>query len=267
MSEILTDILEELRIEYIALLTASKGKEPLLSAERLCAQSLKISSDQLARIIKQDSTLLAARANDLIKDEQEAQNPSAGLIITMNIYNAALELLLEEAVSQHWLNSDDKGVVQFDNDEIDAVDQLVFEAIDFSNSSVALENVSKGGVSVLNKILMDAESEFLEYLASKVSDAYSLAVQVAGGHSVFAPQDIAPLIDDNPLLLALRADDLIIDEAFESNPPAGIIISSHITQLLLDHLLELAAQRGELAHDSQGQLILPDTVQDKPAIH
>jgi len=267
MSEILTDILEKLRLEYITLLTKSEGRQPLLNAERLCGESLKISSDQLARIIKQDSTLLAARASDLIKDEQEALNPSAGLIITMNIYNAALELLLEEAVNQSWLNSDDQGVVQFNSDEIDAVDQLVYNAVDFSSSSVALENVSKGGVSALNKILTDAESEYLTHLGSKVSDAYSLAVEVAGGHSVFAPQDIAPLIADNPLLLALRADDLIIDEAFASDPPAGIIISSHITQLLLDHLLELAIQRGELAHDAQGQLILPDTVEDKPAIH
>ena len=267
MSQILTDILEELRTEYVKILQQKSGKQPLFCAEKLCASSLLIETDQLAEIVVQDSTLLAARAGGLIKNPKEAENPCAANIIAVNIHNAAIEVLLDSAVHYGWLEVDANGEMKIESSEIEAVDQIELTKIDYSMSKSAVNNLSQQQASQLSNILLGAESDFLQQLDSQVLDAYSLAIQVAGGHSVFTPEEIAPLIDDNPLLLALRADNLVIDEVFENDPPAGIIISSHITQMVIDHLLEIATEKGALAFDSQGQIIFPESGNENPVIH
>jgi|GEM_PF-609143 len=267
MSQILTDILDELREAYVKVLGDQKGAQPLLCAKKMCFSQLNIDTDLLANIVHQDPTLLAARAGGLIKGGIVDNNPSAAAVIVMNIHSAALEVLLDAAIHYGWLTLNDEGEVQLENSEIEAVDDMEAAEVDYSRSKAALENVSAGTVSVLNQLLLQAEAEYLELLDTQILDAYSLAIQVAGGHSVFTPEEIAPLIDENPLLLALRADDLVVDEVFENDPPAGIIIGSHITQMVIDHLLEQATQRGALALDSQGQLILPNDDSVSPIVH
>ncbi len=266
LSQILTDILTNIRTQYLALLSETDGAKPLFTAEQLCASNLIINSDELAEIVFQDPTLLAARAGKLIRNVEES-NPCAGLIIAANIHNAALEMLLDEAIENKWLVTNGDSEIDFDLIEIEAVEALEIVDVDYTVSKLALTNISQGGVSHLNQLLLNAEKEFLEQLEGQVLDAYTLAIQTAGTHSVFTPEELVPLIMDNPLMLALRADDLIIDEVFTRDPPAGIIISSHITQLIVEHLLELAAEKGALAVDSQGQLILPDSGDVRPVIH
>ncbi len=267
MSQILTDILEELRTEYVKTLQHKSGNQPLFCAEKLCASSLKIETDQLAQIVVQDPTLLAARAGGLIKDPKLADNPCAATIIAVNIHNAAIEVLLDSAIHYGWLKVDANGEMNIEDSEIEAVDLIKTTKIDYSVSKSAINNLSQHQASELSNILHRAEADFVQQLDTQVLDAYSLAIQVAGGHSVFTPEEIAPLVDDNPLLLALRADDLVIDEVFENDPPAGIIISSHITQMVIDHLLEIATDQGALAFDSQGQIIFPISENENPVIH
>ncbi|MCJ8340890.1 MAG: hypothetical protein MJK10_20700 [Pseudomonadales bacterium] len=267
MSQILTGILDDIRTEYVQILQHSSGLDPFLNAQKLCQNQLSISTDQLAKIINEDPNLLAARAGELIRDLQQAENPSAGHIISANIRSAALESLLDAAVHYGWLQTNAEGAIQIGDGEIEAADALLQVSEDYSQSKTALENISKPGVSVLNTLIHGAETEFIKQLDSQVLDAYSLAIEVAGAHSVFTPEEIAPLVIENPLLLGLRADDLVVDDVFESDPPAGIIISSHITQMVIDHLLELATDRGALALDGEGQLILPGNEDQPPLIH
>lgn len=267
MSQILTDMLESLQQHYVDLQRESAEFQPFLEAKKLSAESLQIETDQLAEIIFQDPTLLAARAGNLIKIKQEADNPCAAMIVTANIQSAALELLLDCALSNGWMQSSESQGLQIQDAELAAADALKLPLMDYSVSRVAVQNVSNRSASKLSELLHAAQAEFMLSLETKVLDAYSLAIQTAGSHSVFTPQDIAPLVSENPLLLALRADDLVLDEVFESDPPAGIIISSHITQMIIDHLLEIATEKGALSFDSQGQLILPMDDDYPPVVH
>lgn len=267
MSQILTDILEDLQKQYLQLQQQSESFQPYLQANQLCFKNLQIETDALAKIVSQDPTLLAARAGNLINADNEAQSPCAGAIVVANIHSAALELLLDCAVLNGWIESDDSTQMQIQDSEIEAVQNLQPPKIDYSTSAVALANLSNKNVSKLSELLNAAEDEFMQHLDTKILDAYSLAIQTAGSHSVFTPEDISPLVIENPLLLALRADDLVVDEVFSNDPPAGIIISSHITQMIIDHLLEIATEKGALAFDSQGQLILPHDSEQAPVIH
>ncbi len=267
MSQILTDLLDKVRIEYIEKLESNNGELPFTVAKQLCSMRLNLNADLLAKIIHQDPTLLAARAGGLIKQGDEAINPCAALVIVMNIHSAAFEVLLDTAVHYGWLTLNSAGEVSLESDEMITVDEIGIPEMDYSRSQQALDNIAKGGISELSRLLANAEAEYLSMLDSQVLDAYSLAIQVAGSHSVFTPQEIAPLVHENPLLLALRADDLVVDEVFENDPPAGIIIGSHITQMVIDHLLEQATEKGALALDSQGQLILPYNEGEAPVVH
>jgi hypothetical protein len=112
-----------------------------------------------------------------------------------------------------------------------------------------------------------AEKAYLRQLGEAPHDAYQLALQVSSDYVVFAPDDLAPLIQENPLLLGLRADGLVDEEMFAADPPAGLIISAHLTEMLLQQLLELAHQQGALALDSAGQVILPESDEDMPILH
>ncbi|MGB1237557.1 MAG: hypothetical protein ACPG4U_05055, partial [Pseudomonadales bacterium] len=103
MSQLLTDLLESIRSEYVQLMRDNDTVEPFLTAERLCQQKLYIETDFLASIIEQDPTLLAARAGNLVLDRHERENPCVGVIVSANIQSAALEALLETAVHFGWL--------------------------------------------------------------------------------------------------------------------------------------------------------------------
>lgn len=267
MSQILTTTLQRIRLQYIEILQENNGAQPLLVAEQLCSAELNFDVDSLAEVVAQDPTLLAARSAGLIRHRDEKENPCAGAVIAVNIHHGAIEMLLDTAIEHDWLVQNAQDDYMIDAAEIEAVDALEPQTIDYSESKIAVKNISVGGSGQLTQLLQSAEKAFLEQLATKVLDAYSLAIQTAGSHSVFAPEDIAPIVLDNPLMLALRADDLVVDEVFANDPPAGIIVSSHITQLIIDHLLDLATEKGALAFDSEGQLILPESGDQNPAIH
>ncbi|MCP4596398.1 hypothetical protein [Neptuniibacter sp.] len=268
MSGLLTTLLEDVRVEYIARMQSNGCSEPYLTAERLVHEKLFLETDQLAEIIQQDPSLLAARAGELIMNRQESENPSVGVIICSNILAAALEGLLAVAVEREWLEVDDEGNVIVDDEELSQDSQYPIE-VDYSSSEVAKRNITLGGVSELSQIFSAAESAFLDLLNEQNAqrDAYQLALDISSDYSVFAPEDIAPLITENPLLLGLRPEDLIDDDLFEGDPPAGLIISAHLTRMMLHQMLELGVEHGALVLDSSGHIVVPDEPEDPPIIH
>lgn len=267
MSELLTQILEKVRVAYVEAMQESDYQQPYLTAERLCHEQLHIDADALARIVDEDPTLLAARAGDLVQDPDELDNPSVGVIICCNIMAAAMDGLLTVAVEHDWLDVDEEGNVLVDDDELGQHRPRLVH-VDYSRSARALENAGLPGASRLSRLFQAAETEYARLLDSEVHDAYQLALRTSSDYAIFAPEDIAPLIAENPLLLGLRPDGLVDPDLFEGDPPAGIIISSHLTHMLLQQLLEMASERGALARDSAGHLILPaDDEETVPQLH
>ncbi|WP_286237396.1 hypothetical protein [Neptuniibacter halophilus] len=268
MSGLLTALLEDIRIEYIARMQANGCTEPYLTAERLCHEKLFLETDRLAEIIQQDPTLLAARAGELIMNRQESENPSVGVIICSNILAAALEGLMAVAVEQDWLDVDEEGNVLVDDEELAQDAQYIIEA-DYSRSEHAKQVIAQGGVSQLSQIFSAAEAAFLDLLRenTRERDAYQLALDISSDYSVFAPEDIAPLIAENPLLLGLRPEDLIDEELFDGDPPAGLIISAHLTRMMLHQMLELGVEQGVLMLDSSGHIVVPDQPEEPPTLH
>ncbi|WP_299179161.1 hypothetical protein [uncultured Neptuniibacter sp.] len=268
MSGLLTALLEEIRIDYVRRMQANGFTEPYLTAERLCHERLFLGADQLAEIVEQDPTLLAARAGDLIMNRQESENPSVGVIICSNILAAALEGLLAVAVEQEWLDIDEEGHVLVDEEELSQDTQYSID-IDYSTSETAKRNIALGGVSKLSEIFATAESVFLDLLQENTrdKDAYQRALDISSDYSVFAPEDIAPLIAENPLLLGLRPEDLIDEDLFDGDPPAGLIISAHLTRMMLHQMLELGVEHGVLVLDSSGHIVVPDEPDEPPIIH
>ncbi len=266
MSHLLSKVFDELNQEYLRLMDSGHVGQPFLTAEKLCHQRLYLTGDLLAEVVSEDPSLLASRASDLIADNAERDNPSVGVIISSNIVMAGLERLLAVAVEHQWLEMDEEGHILVDEGELDPQRNYTVTA-DYSVSDVATQNLTQPGKSLLTKICQSAEDEFLDLLENEVHDAYQLALQVSGNHAVFSPEDLAPLISENPLLLGLRPDNVVDEELFAGDPPAGIIISGHLTHLLLDQLLDVAEQKGALAHDASGHLIIPEGDDDNPVIH
>lgn len=266
MSGVLTKILDDVRVCYIERMEENGYTEPYLTAEQLCHEKLFLETDALAEILGQDPTLLAARAGDLILNKQERENPSVGVIICCNILAAALEGLLSVAVDNEWIEVDEEGNILVDDEELNQDTQYPI-LVDFSRSEVARQNLTRPGISELSQLFGTAEEAYLRALKACSSDAYQKALQISSEYSVFAPQDIAPLILENPLLLGLRPDDLIDDDLFNGDPPAGLIISSHLTRMLLNELLELGAKEGVLAVDSNGNVIIPFDPDEKTIVH
>jgi hypothetical protein len=268
MSGLLTALLEDVRQEYVDRVVANRGAEPYLIAERLVHEKLFFNADQLTEILKEDPSLLAARAGDLIMNQQESANPSVGVIICSNIVAAALEGLLAVAVERDWLDVDDQGLVLVDEEELSQNSQYPIE-VDFSQSEVAKANLAAGGISEMSHIFGAAEAAFVDALREQNSqrDAYQLALDISSDYSVFAPEDIMPLVAENPLLLGLRTDDLIDEDLFDGDPPAGLIISAHLTRMMLHQLLELGVEQGALVLDSTGHIVVPDEPEEPPTIH
>ncbi|GGO79417.1 hypothetical protein GCM10011348_13630 [Marinobacterium nitratireducens] len=267
MSELLTQILEKVRVAYVQAMQEGDYQQPYLTAERLCHEQLHIDADALSRIIDEDPTLLAARAGELVQDPDELDNPSVGAIICYNIVAAAMDGLLTVAVEHDWLDVDEEGNVLVDDTELHE-DRPAIMRVDYSRSAQALENAGQAGASRLSKLFHAAEAQYVKLLDNEVHDAYQLALRTSSDYAIFAPEDIAPLVAENPLLLGLRPDGLVDPDLFEGDPPAGIIISSHLTHMLLQQLLEIASERGALARDSSGHLILPaEDEESSPQLH
>lgn len=264
MSKALTEILDEVRQEYLQTMQDTAGTKPYATAEALCHKLLFIETDKLAMIIQQDPTLLAARAGDLILNAEEAANPAVGTIISSNVIAAAMEGLLSLAVEHNWLSVDDDGAILVDEAEMESRDYPM--GADYSHSEVARENLTQPGQSQLSVIFNSAEEAFLQSMQDCSRDAYHKALEMSSDYAVFAPDDLAPLIAENPLLLGLRGDDLIDDELFEGDPPAGLIISTHLTRMLLHQLLELAVAEGVLSVDDDGHVVVPEETAT-PTLH
>ncbi|MEH6576916.1 MAG: hypothetical protein V7731_07520 [Amphritea sp.] len=265
MSQLLSNIIDEIRTDYLQLMEQKNGSNPYTSAETLCNDKLYLDADTLAKIVEQDPTLLAARGGNLIPNAEEKKNPSVGMIICANIAAAMLEGLVEIALDKGWLSVDGEGRLMIDTKELRMPEAAVVP-VDYSQSETAKINLGSRAASGLSQILGNAEAAFVEQLSEEQHDAYALALQVASEYSVFSPDDISPLVSENPLLLGLRADGLVDEELFDGDPPAGLIISAHLTQMIMSQLLELAVEHGALGVDSSGHPLIPEQ-SDKPILH
>lgn len=265
MSQLLSEIIEQVRADYLSLMTQRDGQFPYTSAEKLCNERLYLDADQLARIVVQDPTLLAARGGNLIAHEKERENPSVGMIISANIAAAMMEGLIETALERGWLTLDDNDHLMVDTQELQLPEPPAV-LVDYSDSEMARINLTSRGASSLSQIMAHAESAFVDQLSESQKDAYPLALQIASEYSVFSPEDIAPLVAENPLLLGLRADGLVDEELFDGDAPAGLIISAHLTQMIMNQLLELAVEQGAIGIDSTGNPLTSDDSQG-PIVH
>jgi hypothetical protein len=262
MSQTLADMLDRVRREYVQAMVDNGEVEPYLTAHRICNTRLWLPGPELAALIQEDPKLLSARAGDLIDDDRERPNPCVGAIVTSNIVAAALEGLLALAVSRNWLDVDAEGRVLVDAHELDAVGSV--SGVDYTEAG---EFAPSRGRSQLSQIFNRAEEVYLERLEEGPHDAYQLALMVASDHAIFTPDDLAPLLVENPLLLGLRADDLVDDELFEGDPPAGIIVSAHLTEMLVQQLLERALEIGAIGHDPDGHPLMSEAEEDNPTVH
>lgn len=265
MSQILTTLIEQVRADYMVLMEQGGGQFPYTVAEKICNERLYLNADNLAPVVAEDPTLLAARSGNLIASEKERDNPSVGMIISANIVAAMMEGLIDVALEHNWLALGDDGRLILAAEELKLPEPGAKE-VDYSESETARDNLTAPGISHLTRLLNGAESAYLEQLSSEQPNAYALALRVAAEHTLFAPDDIAPLVAENPLLLGLRADDIVDQEMFEGDAPAGMIISAHLTQMIISQLLELAVERGLLGSDSGGHPLLPEDV-SAPVIH
>ncbi|WP_417221887.1 hypothetical protein [Amphritea sp.] len=266
MSQLLTTLISQVRADYLDLMETGGGRYPYTTAEKICHERLYLNADELARVVAEDPTLLAARRGVLVVSESERENPSVGMIISANIAAAMMEGLIDIALENGWLGLGDDGRLQLDAEELSLPEPEVTE-VDYSTSDTARENLVKPGESLLTGVMTRAESAYAQLLSSAPHNAYNLALQVASEYSLFAPDDIAPLIQENPLLLGLRGDGMVDEVLFEGDPPAGMIISAHITQMVVSQLLELAVEQGALGTDSSGHPLLPGNDAGEPIIH
>lgn len=265
MSQLLATLIEQVRNDYLNQMEQVDGLHPYTTAETLCNERLYLDADSLAPIIAEDPTLLAARGGNLIADPQEAENPSVGMIISANIAAAMMEGLIDAALEKGWLALDEEGRLMLDAEELSLPEPVAAQQ-DYSESQTAKANLTRRSVSVLSQLMAAAEAEFVDQLSDQQHDTYALALQIASEHSVFAPDEIAPLIAENPLLLGLRGDGMVDQEMFEGDPPAGLIVSAHLTQMLVNQLLELAVEHGVMGTDSSGHPLVQASG-DGPVLH
>lgn len=262
MSQKLARLLDRVRKEYVQAMVDNGEVEPYLTAHRVCNTFLWLDAKALAELISEDPKLLSARANDLIEDERELPNPCIGAIVSSNIIAAALEGLLAVAVNRNWLEVDSEGRVLVDAHELDTV-----PAVTGTDYSDAGEFVPGRGRSRLSDMFSSAEAAYLERLGDGPHDAYQLALMVSSDHAIFTPEELAPLIVENPLLLGLRSDELVDEELFDGDPPAGIILSAHLTEMMVQQLLDRALELGAIGHDASGHPIMPEADEDNPTVH
>lgn len=263
MSDKLAKLLENVRIEYLHEMNSNGHTYPYLTAHRVANKLLALPGKELAELIASDPKLLAARANELIEDPKEVANPSVGAIVCANLVVAGIEGLIVVAINRQWLTTDEEGGAQIEAHELDLV--RPFTGQDYSVTSN--EFVAQRGRSKLSELFAQAEASYEEVLKNETHDAYHLALNVAADHAIFSPDDLAPFIVENPLLLGLRDDNLVDPELFEGDPPAGMIISAHLTEMLVQQLVDKAVSMGALGFDSSGHPILDDNDEDAPIVH
>lgn len=263
MSEKLAKLLDNVRLEYLHEMDANGHAYPFLTAHRVANRMLALPGKELAELIAEDPKLLAARASDLVEDPKEVANPSVGAIISANLIVAGIEGLIVVAVNRNWMTVDEEGAAQIEAHELDLV--RPFAGQDYAVTSG--EFTAQRGRSKLSQLFGVAEAAFEEQLESETHDAYQLALNVAADHAIFAPDDIAPYILENPLLLGLRDDGMVDPELFEGDAPAGMIISAHLTEMLVQQLVERAVGLGALGCDSSGHPIIDDSDEDNPTVH
>ena len=263
MSQILSELLERMRNEYIKEMESTSPAYPYLTAHRVAHRVLSLPAEDLAKLIANDSKLLAARAGKLIDDPVEISNPSVGAIITANLVSAGLEGLLHIATSRAWMEVDEAGIAQIDVTELDQLQPIA--GVNYAESTT--DFVARSGRTELSKIFNAAELAYEKQLDQSPHDAYQLALHVAADHAIFAPDDLAPLIVENILLLGLRDDKLVSEDLFDGDPPAGMILSAHLTEMLVQQLVEKAIELGALGYDSEGQPLFDDLDTDEPVVH
>lgn len=263
MSKKLAKLLDSVRLEYLHEMDANGHTYPYLTAHRVANKMLALPASELAALIEEDPKLLAARASELIEDPKEVANPSLGAILTANLVIACIEGLIVVAVNRNWLSVDEQGVAQIEAHELDLVRPVC--GVDYAQTSS--EFVPSRGRSKLSELFAQAEASYEEQLLSGTHDAYQLALMVASDHAIFSPDDLAPLIVENPLLLGLRDDELVDPDMFDGDPPAGMILSAHLTEMLVQQLVERAMALGALGFDSSGHPIIEELDDDNPTVH
>ena len=263
MSKKLAKLLDSVRLEYLHEMEANGHTYPYMTAHRVANKKLALPAKELVELVLEDPKLLAARASELIEDPREVANPSVGAILSANLIVACVEGLIAVAVNRDWLTVDEEGAAQIEAHELDLVRPI--SGVDYSQTSG--EFVPPKGRSKLSELFAVAEAAYEEQLETGTHDAYQLALLVASDHAIFSPDDLAPLIAENPLLLGLRDDSLVDPELFEGDPPAGMIISAHLTEMLVQQLVDRALSMGALGFDSSGHPIIEDSEDDNPTVH
>ena len=148
MSQQLADLMDRVRQEYVRRMQNNGQTEPYLTAHRVCQQMLSLEPTELAELIADDPKLLSARANELVEDPAEMENPSVGVIVTSNICAAALEGLLVVAVNRQWLEVDAEDRIMVDAWELDNVPAV--KSIDYSE--VGGPDLQQTGSSQLSEV-------------------------------------------------------------------------------------------------------------------
>lgn len=263
MSKKLAKLLDSVRLEYLHEMDSNGHSYPYMTAHRVANKMLALPAKELAQLIVEDPKLLAARATELIEDPKEVANPSIGAILCANLIVACVEGLIAVAVNRDWLAVDEAGIAQIEAHELDLVRPIA--GVDYAQTSS--EFVPQRGRSRLSELFALAESAYEDQLANETHDAYQLALMVAADHAIFSPDDLAPLIAENPLLLGLRDDNLVDPELFDGDPPAGMILSAHLTEMLVQQLVDRAMAMGSLGFDASGHPIIEDNEDDAPTVH
>jgi hypothetical protein len=262
MSDKLTELLDELREAYLKEMEANGHSYPFKTAHQLTHRRLALPAEELVELITSAPRLLASRAGDLIESEEEGANPTIGAIISANLVAAGMDGLMMVATKRNWLERDEHGDLLVDAHELDLC-KLVL-GVDYTKTPK--EFVPQSGRSQLSDLFAAAETAFEKALCTEAMDAYQLSLKIASDYAVFAPDDLAPLLAENPLMLGLRNDGLVDPELFNQDPPAGMILSAHLTEMMVAQMVDHAIEKGAIGMDSEGQPLFVDD-EEPPTLH
>ena len=263
MSDKLTQLLDKLREHYLDEMESNGSNYPYKTAHQVAHRRLALEPNELVDLIQSAPRLLASRASNLIEDEAEIKNPTIGAIITANLVAAGMEGLILVAIKRNWLERDEQGDLLVDAHELDLVKPIT--GVDYTKTP--REYVPAQGRSKLSDLFAAAEMEFESRLAEEAVDAYQLSLKIAADYAVFAPDDLAPILAENPMMLGLRNDGLVDPEFFENDPPAGMILSAHLTEMMVAQMVDRAVEKGSIALDSVGTPILNEESDESPTLH
>jgi len=263
MSDTFSLLLDQVREAYLNEMDANGGHYPYKTAYDIAHRRLALTPDALVDLVASAPKLLASRAGDLIEDEREHGNPSIGTIISANLMAAGMEGLILVALDRGWLERDEHGDLLVDAHELDLTKPIT--GVDYSLPQSEFQ--PKRGRSQLSDLFAAAEQAFEQALENQAVDAYQLSLSIAADHAVFAPDDLAPLLLENPLMLGLRNDDLVDPDMFDNDPPAGMILSAHLTEMMVAQMIERAIDKGAVGTDSEGLPLLDEDAEEMPTLH